>query len=79
MLTKRQHIRKVTAGAVYERLASGSLHERAEVLDVTADEFGIPHVRFCLEVRRGPELHTRDSRTLSLDSFADRFHERVMA
>ncbi len=55
------------------------MFERAHVLSVGNDSFGIPHVRYELELKRGCNRPTVVQRTLALASFRARYRERLQA
>jgi hypothetical protein len=69
---------EIVEGALYRRGMGGSMSEIAEVLEVGQDRMGIPHVRFNTHLMRG-SYSTQDSeqRTLALDSFCQRYKERI--
>ncbi|HUY68643.1 MAG TPA: hypothetical protein VMV79_05020 [Alphaproteobacteria bacterium] len=66
----------IEEGATYRCPSGGRVSETARVLGVAEDKMGIPHVRFQLRVARGLETRT-EQRTLALDSFYQRYRERV--
>lgn len=67
---------QIESGAVYSG-KNGAMIERAEVLSVGKDCFGIPHVRYQLALMRGGNCPTIVQRTLALASFRDRYRERL--
>ncbi len=69
--------RDICAGAEYTRPAFGCITEKARVLSVAKDGFGIPHVRFLHMMARGAQTQSSETRTLSLDSFCSRFRSLV--
>jgi hypothetical protein len=66
----------VEAGETYRRRGFGSTIEEAQVLRVAADNQGIPHVFYQLQVRRGSESPTVEQRTLAFSTFLDRYNEK---
>lgn len=68
---------EVHIGAQFRRQLSGSVSERAEVLDLTADAAGIPHVRFqvSFDHPEGTSRPADDVRTLSLQGFKTTFNQ----
>ena len=64
----------VSEGQLYRRCRPGQT-ETARVLSVRADDAGIPHVRYALQVDR-PDT-AEELRTLALASFSQLFPERV--
>lgn len=64
-------------GGLRYRRATGMMTETAEVLEVGRDKMGIPHARYQLYVTCGSTGAAMEQRTLSLDSFHARYHERV--
>ncbi|MBP7252724.1 MAG: hypothetical protein KBA75_04495 [Alphaproteobacteria bacterium] len=73
-----QHSETVENGATYMH-QQGAMLERAHVLSVGNDCFGIPHVRYQLELKRGCNIPTIVQRTLALASFRARYRERMQA
>ena len=51
----------------------GAMHERAQVLSIGEDSFGIAHVRYNLELKHGCSHPTFVQRTLALASFRARY------
>lgn len=68
-------------GTVFRKVRADNLIEKATVLAVTKDTFGIPHVRFDVALESPTHLRLTDSeqRLLCLQSFTDHFRERVPA
>ncbi len=66
---------RVELGAVYRRACSHNVVEVAEVVRFSDDDFGIPHVHY--RVHFGHQYRDGDgeTRTLSLETFADRYRE----
>jgi hypothetical protein len=66
---------EVATGAVFHRLVNGRVVDTAEVLALSRDSAGIPHVRFNVHHERtdGPD----ELRTLSVAVFREIFTERV--
>lgn len=73
-----QHVETVENGATYLH-QKGAMQERAQVLSIGNDCFGIPHVRYQLELKRGCNNPTIVQRTLALASFRARYRERMQA
>lgn len=69
-------VESVECGTVF-RAAIGLIEEKAEVLSISKDGSGIPHVKFQLEVKRGCSTPSVEQRTLALDSFRARYREKV--
>ncbi len=68
----------VEEGAVFRRTMGGSMTEIAEVIELGRDRMGIAHVRFTALLLRGNYAASApEQRTLSLESFATKFRERV--
>jgi len=67
---------QIVSGAIFAA-KQGAMMERAEILSVGKDHFGIPHVRYQLELKRGCNRPTVVQRTLALSSFRDRYRERL--
>jgi len=69
----------VTAGSTFRR-TDANIIETAEVLSVSTDTFGIPHVRFNVSFQRPTRSVTHEGqRVLALKSFAARYTERCAA
>jgi hypothetical protein len=68
----------VQAGHVYSRGAASRVKETAQVVAITNDRAGIPHVRFRLVFGR-PEARGEpmEERTLALSAFMELYPERV--
>lgn len=68
-------------GAVFRKVRPDNLVEKATVLSITKDTYGIPHVRFdvALESPSHLRLTDGDQRLLCVQSFTEHFHERVLA
>jgi hypothetical protein len=62
-------------GMTFERPRAYSTFETAEILSLTIDEQGVPHVRFAVTTRRRghPDVNKEGLRTLSLTAFADAY------
>lgn len=71
-----QTIDHIERGDVFSH-KQGAMFERAQVLSVGNDSFGIPHVRYELELKRGCNRPTIVQRTLALASFRARYRERL--
>jgi hypothetical protein len=67
----------VVPGATYRHRGGDASVETASVIAVTQDDWGIPHVKFHMQVSRGATLFIDEERTLALDIFRERFRERV--
>lgn len=70
--TQNQETDQVVRGAIFA-MQKGTTQERAQVLSVGEDCFGIPHVRYQLELKRGCNCPTIVQRTLALASFRARY------
>jgi hypothetical protein len=69
---------KIEIGALYRRNVGGSMTEVAEVLDVSKDRLGIPHVCYTARMVRGTHAESAsETRTLAMESFFQRYSERV--
>jgi hypothetical protein len=68
-------------GAVFRKVRPDNLVEKATVLSITKDTFGIPHVRFDIALESPSHLRLTDNeqRLLCLQSFTEHFPERVPA
>lgn len=67
----------VEVGASYRRRGAGAFVETAQVVAVTSDNMGIPHVRYRLQVGGGPCAPVVENRILSLEAFSARYREKV--
>ena len=66
----------ITAGSTFLR-TDAHMIETAEVLSVSPDTYGIPHVRFNVSFQRPTRSITHEGqRVLALKSFAERYTER---
>ena len=66
----------ITAGSTFRR-TEAQVIETAEVLSISTDTFGIPHVRFNVSFQRPTRSVTHEGqRVLALKSFAARYTER---
>ena len=74
---RRQRRAPVVTGAVYRRDDGDQFHETARVLSVGEDGQGIAHVRFRVKILRGNTAFVDEERILNLESFSDRYRERV--
>jgi hypothetical protein len=63
----------VREGAVYQRRHPNNFVERAEVVWVGKDPFGIPHVRYQVSYVRPDRRDHEGIRMLALSSFAERY------
>jgi hypothetical protein len=69
----------ITAGSTFRR-TEPHMVETAEVLSVSSDSFGIPHVRYTVRFQRATRPPTTEGqRVLALKSFAERYTERCAA
>ena len=68
-------------GAVFRKVRPDNLIEKATVLAVKNDSFGIPHVRFDIALESPTHLRLTDSeqRLLCVQAFTEHFPERVPA
>lgn len=68
-------------GAVFRKVRPDNLVEKATVLSITKDTYGIPHVRFDIALESPSHLRLTDSdqRLLCLQAFTEHFPERVVA
>lgn len=71
MFKRASKDKSLTAGAVYERDRDYNLRERATILWIGKDYFGIPHVRFSLIVPGFDDAP--DLRVLSASVFQERY------
>ncbi len=78
-LGRRSQSAAVATGDVYRRRAAGNVVETARVLSVRPDDQGIAHVRYQVSIQQGPETRACDERLLNLQSFVERYRERVEA
>ena len=78
MLWQRKSFDDVSNGEVFRRTNANRLFETAEVMSVSSDRTGIPHVRYRLRVGRPdrPAIDA-DERTLALSAFLEQYPERV--
>jgi hypothetical protein len=70
----------ITAGSTFRR-TEPHVVETAEVLSVSTDSFGIPHVRYNVSFHRPTRSSAthEGQRVLALKSFAERYTERCAA
>ena len=68
-------------GAVFRKVRAYNLIEKATVLAVKNDSFGIPHVRFDIALESPTHLRLTDGeqRLLCVQSFTEHFPEQVPA
>jgi hypothetical protein len=76
---QERKVQDVKVGSVYRRTGPGDVVETAKVLGVSPDAAGIPHVRYQISIKRPAFTEMEDRRTLNLESFAERFSERIEA
>lgn len=62
-------------GSLHERRIGGRAMERAEVVDVTTDGQGIPHVRYRVTQVQGQRKFVGGLKVLALSCFLDQFHQ----
>ena len=66
----------ITAGSTFRR-TDAHVVETAEVLSVSTDSYGIPHVRYNVSFQRPARPAMNEGqRVLALKSFAERYTER---
>jgi hypothetical protein len=76
---RRSAVDDVREGAIFQRQHPHNFVERAEVVWIGKDRFGIPHVRFQLcYVRPDRQVH-EGTRMLALTSFAERYQPSVVS
>ncbi len=63
----------VEVGAIYQRVQGTNVIETAEVIALSDDFYGVPHVRYQLTCHLGLNLLDREMRTLAVDSFLSTF------
>lgn len=72
-------LENITAGSTFRR-TEPNVVETAEVLSVTRDSYGIPHVRYTVRFQHATRAPTTEGqRVLALKSFAERYTERCVA
>ncbi|HET8729342.1 MAG TPA: hypothetical protein VFO41_17710 [Alphaproteobacteria bacterium] len=78
MFAWRKRNETISAGAQFRRTMPSKASEIAQVVAVSSDRTGIPHVRFRLRVERPdrPAVQSAE-RTLSLAAFKQLFPERL--
>ena len=69
----------VKYGSVFHRNKSGNLIEKARVIGMGTDAFGIAHVRYEVSISRRniPVSYFDSSRTLALSAFAEAYKNRI--
>jgi hypothetical protein len=73
-----RHMDDVQAGTVFRRVHDDDLVETAEVDSVSADRYGVPHVRFKVIFSRVNRFsYEEGTRMLALRPFVDRYNEQV--
>lgn len=74
-----KEVQYLKAGAKFRRLRDKSTEETAKVLSVSTDGFGIPHVRYEIEIGKlGAQTRFKDGpRVLALQSFIGAYREMV--
>ena len=70
---------EICPGSLYRHTSKGQVVETAKVIAVGPDKQGITHVRFEVSVIRPSSRFFNDSRLLALNSFSQRYPERVSA
>ena len=75
-----QDIELIKAGGVFRYRGNDEYVETAQVLAITSDATGIPHVRYQVLIE-GPNMgrSIEGPRMLNLRTFVERFSERIMA
>ena len=68
----------LSEGASFRRSRGSDIVETAQVLAVTSDSAGIPHVRFNLKIA-GPSLVSEEQRTLAVEWFRTLYREPITA
>lgn len=70
---KFQYIRP---GSTFRRVHPRNLVETAQILAVSTDDAGIPHVRFSVRYQHPARSESNsEQRTLALKTFADRYRD----
>src|SRR3546814_20188023 len=67
----------IKVGGVYKLAHEGNIVEIAKVVAVGRDALGIRHVTYDVSVERARLAKYAQSRTLGLQSFADRFRDAI--
>jgi hypothetical protein len=71
-----ERLQSVRPGTTFRRVHPHNLVETAEILAVSTDDAGIPHVRFSVTYQRpGRAEPGVEQRTLALRTFADRYRD----
>jgi len=68
----------LSQGASFRRSRGSQIVETAEVIAITSDPAGIPHVRFNLKIAGMSEV-AEEQRTLALDWFRTLYREPISA
>lgn len=63
----------VKVGAVFRKKLRGGHIEIAEVIDITPDPMGVPHVLFMVSIQSPSQQCFREQRTLGLATFSEQF------
>lgn len=71
LFKRRADWRRIVEGAVFERRLPHNYVERATVMSIGHDPFGIPHIRFKV-CQRGADA-AADMRVLAAQTFAERY------
>lgn len=71
---RRAPVPKIEKGRVYSCSGPNRSTERATVLSITQDHRGIPHVTYRVVLGRDDVAWLSNQRTLTLESFAARYH-----
>ena len=74
---RRSAVDDVREGAIFQRSHPSNFVERAEVVWIGKDHFGIPHVRFEVSYVRPDRKDHVGIRMLALASFAERYGTSV--
>lgn len=74
-----KEVQYIKAGSKFRRLRDSSTEETAKVLSVATDSFGIPHIRYEIEISKlGAQSRFKDGpRVLALKSFIGAYRELV--
>lgn len=75
MFFRRRNIAEIVQGAFYERIHNDNLVERAEVVWVGNDSFGIPHVRYRMSYRTPSREEGQGTRMLAQTIFSERYRQ----
>ncbi|HYM30778.1 MAG TPA: hypothetical protein VEU47_05730 [Candidatus Cybelea sp.] len=76
---RRIPVDNVREGAVFQRNHPNNLVERAKVVWIGKDSFGIPHVRFQVSYVRPDRQELEGTKVLALSSFTERYQPSAAA